>query len=247
MIEIKSENELKLIYEAGRIVKLILEELKSLATPGITTARLEQKAQEIIKKFNARSAFLGYRGFPGVICTSLNEEVVHGIPGKRTLVSGDILSIDVGVEKNGYYADSALTIPVGDKVSKKALSLIEVTEKALYLGIQKAVESNRLFDISNAIQNLAESHGYGVVRQFVGHGIGKNLHEDPEIPNFGRQSTGPRLKNGMVLAIEPMINEGGYEVEILDDGWTAVTKDRLLSAHFEHTIAVTEGEARILT
>lgn len=247
MIDIKSENELKLISEAGKIVNLILKELKAGARPGVTTADLERKAVEIIKKFDARSAFQGYRGFPGVICTSLNEQVVHGIPGNTRLSSGDILSIDVGIEKNGYYADSALTVPIGDKVSEKALSLIDVTEKALRLGIEKAVEGNRLFDISNAIQEFAESHGYGVVREFVGHGIGKSLHEDPEVPNFGRQGTGPRLKRGMVLAIEPMINEGGYEVEVLSDGWTAVTKDRKLSAHFEHTIAITEGEARILT
>ena len=172
---------------------------------------------------------------------------MHGIPGNTRLSPGDILSIDVGVEKNGYYADSAITIPVGDKVSGNALSLIEITEKALRVGIEKAVEGNRLFDISNAIQELAESHGYGVVREFVGHGIGKNLHEEPEVPNFGRRDTGPRLKSGMVLAIEPMINEGGYEVEVLSDGWTTVTKDRLLSAHFEHTIAITKGEASILT
>ncbi len=247
MIDIKSENELKLISEAGKIVKLIMEELKAAARPGVTTADLERNAVEIIKKSKARSAFQGYRGFPGAICTSLNEQVVHGIPGNTRLSPGDILSIDVGVEKNGYYADSAITIPIGDKVSGNALSLIEVTEKALRLGIEKAVEGNRLFDISNAIQELAESHGYGVVREFVGHGIGKSLHEDPEVPNFGRQNTGPRLKSGMVLAIEPMINEGGYEVEVLSDGWTAVTKDRLLSAHFEHTIVITGGEASILT
>ena len=201
MIDIKSENELRLISEAGKIVKLILEELKAAAMPGVTTADLERNAVEIIKKSKARSAFQGYRGFPGVICTSLNEQVVHGIPGNTRLSPGDILSIDVGVEKNGYYADSAITIPVGDKVSGNALSLIEITEKALRVGIEKAVEGNRLFDISNAIQELAESHGYGVVREFVGHGIGKNLHEDPEVPNFGRQNTGPRLKSGMVLAI----------------------------------------------
>jgi methionyl aminopeptidase len=247
MIDIKSENELEFISEAGKIVKLILEELKAAARPGVTTADLERNAVEIIKKSKARSAFQGYRGFPGAICTSLNEQVVHGIPGNTRLSPGDILSIDVGVEKNGYYADSAITIPIGDKVSDKALSLIEVTEKALRCGIEKAVEGNRLFDISNAIQELAESHGYGVVREFVGHGIGKNLHEDPEVPNFGRQNTGPRLKSGMVLAIEPMINEGTYEIEVLSDGWTAVTKDRLLSAHFEHTIAITGGEASILT
>jgi len=247
MIDIKSENELKLISEAGKIVKLILEELKYGVRPGVTTADLEKKAAEIIKKNNARSAFQGYRGFPGVICTSLNEQVVHGIPGDVTLAPGDILSIDVGIEKNGYYADSAITVPVGDRVSERARALVEITEKALYSGIEKAVEGNRLFDISNAIQKFAESHGYGVVRGFVGHGIGKNLHEDPEVPNFGKQGTGPRLKSGMVLAIEPMINEGGYEVEVLSDGWTAVTRDRKLSAHFEHTIAVTNGEARILT
>jgi len=247
MIEIKSENELRLIAEAGKIVNLILEELKSGAMPGVTTADLEKKASEIIKKSGARSAFLGYRGFPGVICVSLNEQVVHGIPGSTKLSDGDILSIDVGVEKNGYYADSAITVPIGDRVSKSALSLIDVTEKALYLGIEKAVEGNRLFDISSAVQRKAESHGYGVVREFVGHGIGRNLHEDPEIPNYGRQNTGPRLKSGMVLAIEPMINQGGCEVEVLNDGWTAVTKDRSLSAHFEHTVAVTEGKPKILT
>ena len=247
MIDIKSENELRLISEAGKIVKLILEELKAAAMPGVTTADLERNAAEIIKKSKARSAFQGYRGFPGVICTSLNEQVVHGIPGNTRLSPGDILSIDVGVEKNGYYADSAITVAIGDKVSGKALSLIEVTEKALRLGIEKAVEGNRLFDISNAIQELAESHGYGVVREFVGHGVGKSLHEDPEVPNFGRRNTGPRLKSGMVLAIEPMINEGGYEVEVLSDGWTAVTKDRLLSAHFEHTIAITEHGPKVLT
>lgn len=247
MIDLKSENELKLIFEAGKVVKLILEELKNAAKPGKTTADLERKAAEIIKKHNVRSAFHGYRGFPGVICTSLNEQVVHGIPGNTVLSSGDILSIDVGIEKDGYYADSAITIPIGDRVSDKARSLLETTEKALYLGIEKAVEGNRLFDISSAIQNLAESRGYGIVRVFVGHGIGRNLHEEPEVPNFGRQGTGLRLKSGMVLAIEPMINEGTHEVEILSDGWTAVTKDRKLSAHFEHTVAITSGEARILT
>jgi len=247
MIDIKSENELRLISEAGKIVKLILEEIRNAARPGITTADLERKAAEIIKETKSRSAFYGYKGFPGVICTSLNEQVVHGIPGNVPLSSGDILSVDAGVEKDGYYADSAITIAVGDKVEKEARSLIEVTEKALYLGIEKAVEGNRLFDISNAIQELAESSGYGVVRSFVGHGIGKNLHEEPEIPNFGKPGTGPRLKNGMVLAIEPMINKGGYEVEILSDGWTAVTKDRSLSAHFEHTVAITNNGPKILT
>jgi len=247
MIDIKSENELRLISEAGKIVKLVLEELKYAARPGATTADLEKKAEDIIKKSGARSAFKGYRGFPGAICTSLNEQVVHGIPGDIRLSPGDILSIDVGVEKNSYYADSAITVPVGDKISENALKLIEVTKKALRLGIEQAIEGNRLFDISSAIQRLAESHGYGVVKQFVGHGIGKSLHEEPEVPNYGKQGQGPRLKSGMVLAIEPMINEGAYEVDILSDGWTAVTKDRKLSAHFEHTIAITDREAKILT
>lgn len=247
MIDIKSENELRLISEAGRVVRLILEELKYAARPGITTASLAEKAEEIIKKCNSRSAFKGYRGYPGIICTSLNEQVVHGIPGEKRLSSGDILSIDVGIEKDGYFADSAITIPIGDKVSENAARLIDITEKSLYMGIEKAVEGNRLFDISNAVQQFSESHGYGVVRDFVGHGIGKSLHEEPEVPNWGKQGTGPRLKNGMVLAIEPMINEGGYEVEVLPDGWTAVTKDRSLSAHFEHTIAITEHGPKVLT
>ena len=172
---------------------------------------------------------------------------MHGIPGKARLLEGDILSIDVGIEKSGYFADGAVTIPIGENIPERVLNLIKVTEKALYLGIEKAVEGNRLFDISYAVQNIAESNGYSVVRDFVGHGIGKSLHEDPEIPNFGKSGTGPRLAKGMTLAIEPMINEGGYEVEILEDGWTAVTKDRKLSSHFEHTVAVSDGEARILT
>lgn len=247
MIDIKSEHELELIAEAGKVVRVILEELRHIARPGILTAELGRTAEELMKRFNARSAFQGYRGFPGVICTSVNEQVVHGIPGKTRLLEGDILSIDVGIEKSGYFADGAITIPIGKRISENALTLIRITEKALYLGIGKAVEGNRLFDISYAIQEIAESHGYGVVRDFIGHGIGKSLHEEPDIPNFGKPGTGPRLRKGMVLAIEPMINEGGYEIEVLGDKWTAVTKDRKLSAHFEHTVAVTDGEARILT
>ena len=247
MIEIKSDSEVELISEAGKVVRLILEELKRAVRPGVLTSDLEAKAKQIIKECGAKSAFYGYRGFPGIICTSLNEQVVHGIPGDTKLSLGDILSIDVGIEKNSYYADSAITVAIGDKISEKAQALIEVTRQALYLGIEKAIEGNRLFDISSVIQKFSESHGYGVVRSFVGHGIGRNLHEDPEVPNFGIQGSGPRLKRGMVLAIEPMINEGTYEVEILDDGWTAVTKDRKLSAHFEHTIVITDGKPRILT
>ena len=247
MIEIKSEAEIALVEAAGKIVRVVLQEIKKIARSGMTTGGLGKKADEIIKGFGARPAFKGYRGFPGSICTSINEQVVHGIPGKTMLERGDILSIDVGVEKDGFYADAAITIEVEDSASNKARELINATEKALYAGIEKAIEGNRLFDISHAIQQYAEGCGFSVVRDFVGHGIGRKMHEEPEIPNFGKPSTGPRLKKGMVLAIEPMINEGTYEVEILGDGWTAVTRDRKLSAHFEHTVCVTDRGPRILT
>lgn len=247
MIEIKSEREIGLIEAVGKVVKVVLEEIKHIARPGAATGALDLKADEIIRNFKARSAFKGYRGFPGNICTSVNEEIVHGIPGKRILKSGDILSIDVGVEKNGFYADAAITIEIGNSVSGEARDLIRVAGEALHLGIEKAVEGNRLFDISCAVQQHAEAHSYSVVRDFVGHGIGRKMHEPPEIPNFGKPGTGPRLKKGMVLALEPMINLGCYEIEILDDGWTAVTKDRSLSAHFEHTVCVGDKEPRILT
>ncbi len=247
MIEIKSESEIALIEEAGGIVKKVIDEIKKIARPSATTAKLDKKAEEVIKDFGARSAFKGYRGFPGNICTSLNEQVVHGIPGKTMLKSGDILSIDVGVEKSGFFADAAVTIEIGGSVSDKAMDLIRITKKALELAIEKAVEGKRLFDVSFAIQQYVEARGYSVVRDFVGHGIGRSMHEEPEIPNFGKPDTGPRLKKGMVLAIEPMVNEGGYGVEILDDGWTAVTRDRKLSAHFEHTVYVRDGESRVLT
>lgn len=247
MIEIKSESEISLIREAGRIVRIVLEETSGIARPGITTGGLDTKAEEIIRKFKARSAFKGYRGFPGNICTSINEQVVHGIPGSVKLRDGDILSIDVGVEKNGFYADAAVTVGIGDEVSRTASDLIKTTEEALKAGIEKAVEGNRLFDISHAIQAYAEARGYSVVRDFVGHGIGRDMHEDPEIPNFGKPDAGPRLKSGMVLAIEPMVNEGKYEVDILSDGWTAVTRDKKLSAHFEHTVCVADKGAKILT
>ncbi|NQT75520.1 MAG: type I methionyl aminopeptidase [Candidatus Omnitrophica bacterium] len=246
MIEIKSETELALIEEAGRIVNKVIDEIKKIARPGTTTLELDTRAEEVIKGLGARSAFKGYKGFPGTICASLNEQVVHGIPGKRMLMPGDILSIDVGVEKAGYFGDAACTIGIGEEISDKAKDLIDATKKSLEAGMAKAVEGNRLFDISHAIQQYVEGRGYSVVRDFVGHGIGKSMHEEPEIPNFGKPGTGPRLKKGMVLAIEPMVNEGRCEVEILDDGWTAVTKDRKLSAHFEHTICVTDKGPRIL-
>lgn len=246
MIEIKSETELALIEEAGRIVNKVIDEIKKIARPGTTTLELDTRAEEVIKGFDARSAFKGYKGFPGNICASLNEQVVHGIPGKRKLRPGDILSIDVGVEKAGYFGDAACTIGIGDSISDKAKDLIDATKKSLEVGIAKAVEGNRLFDISHAIQQYVEGRGYSVVRDFVGHGIGRSMHEEPEIPNFGKPGTGPRLKKGMVLAIEPMVNEGRCEVEILDDGWAAVTRDRKLSAHFEHTVCVTDKKPKVL-
>lgn len=247
MIEIKTEREIALIEEAGQVVKKILEEIRKIVKPDVTTQELDKRTEILLKEFNAISAFKGYRSFPANICTSINEQVVHGIPGKRKLKSGDILSIDVGAKKNGFYADSAVTIKVGDMISEEAANLISVTKEALSLGIEKAVEGNRLFDISHAIQQYVEDSGCSIVRSFVGHGIGKKMHEEPEIPNFGKPGIGPRLKKGMVLAIEPMVNEGLYDVETLEDGWTTVTKDRKLSAHFEHTVCVTKEKPRILT
>ncbi len=247
MIEIKTEREIRLMEEAGRIVRAVLSGLRKMVVPGVTTAELDRKAEEMIRAHGAVPAFKGYRGFPANICTSINEQIVHGIPGSVRLRKGDILSIDVGVEKDGYYGDAAITVEVGDMVAAKARQLIRVTKEALRIGIEKAKEGNRLFDISNAIQIHVETCGYSVVRDFVGHGIGKEMHEEPEIPNFGRAETGPRLRKGMTLAIEPMVNEGRYDIEILDNRWTAVTKDGKLSAHFEHTICVTEGDPRILT
>jgi len=247
MIEIKSEREIALIGETGKAVNLVLEEVKKAAQPGVTTETLNKKAEELIRDFKARPAFKGYRDFPKSICTSINEQVVHGIPGKTRLEAGNILSIDVGVFKNGFYADAAITIEIGNSVPENAKDLIKAAKEALQAGIKKAVEGNRLFDISHAIQKFVEGRGYSVVRDFVGHGIGRRMHEDPEIPNFGKPDTGPRLKKGMVFAIEPMVNEGGYEIEILDDRWTAVTRDRKLSAHFEHTVCVTSEAPKVLT
>ncbi|MFC1667220.1 type I methionyl aminopeptidase [Candidatus Omnitrophota bacterium] len=247
MIEIKSEREIAFIEEAGRVVKAVFREIKKAVAPGVTTGELDKKAAETIRGLDARSAFKGYKGFPGNICTSINEQVVHGIPGNTKLRSGDILSVDVGVEKNGFYADAAITIELKNSVRENAKDLIMVTKDALRLGIEKAIEGNRLFDVSYAIQQYVENSGYSIVRDFVGHGIGRKMHEEPEIPNFGKPDTGPRLRRGMVLAIEPMVNEGTHEVEIVGDGWTALTRDRKLSAHFEHTVCVTDKEARILT
>ena len=246
MIELKSEREVSLIKEASSIVAEVIHYTRPMVVPGVTTLKLNDSARELILKLGGIPAFKGYRGFPGDICTSINEEVVHGIPGKRRLKDGDILSLDIGVKFGGYYGDAAVTIPVGN-VSKEAKRLLEVTEEALYIGIGSARQGMRLSDLSHAIQTHAEKNGFSVVREFVGHGIGAKMHEEPQIPNFGEPNHGPRLKNGMVLAIEPMINAGGLEVEILRDGWTAITKDRRLSAHFEHTVLITDKEPEILT
>ncbi len=246
MIILKSQEEIDKMAEACLIVAMTLDYLKDMVKPGITTKDIERSADNFIRSNNAVSAFKGYRGYPASICTSVNSEVIHGIPSQRVLEEGDILGIDLGVYKNGFYGDAAHTFPVG-KIHKDAERLLKVTEESLYLGIKNAREGNRVSDISCSVQNYAESNGFSVVRAFVGHGIGRNLHEDPQVPNFGIPGRGPRLKAGMTLAIEPMVNDGGHEVMILDDQWTAVTMDGGLSAHFEHTILVTPDEPKILT
>jgi methionyl aminopeptidase len=246
MIIIKSSREIEQLKRSNVIVAEVFQKLKKVIAPGITTMELDQIAEEIILSKGATPAFKGYRGFPATLCISINEEVVHGIPSQRRLKEGDIVSIDVGTNLDGYFGDGAITLPVGE-VDRAAQRLLEVTERALYIGIEKAKVGNRLFDISYAIQTWVESHGFSVVRDFVGHGIGMDLHEEPQIPNFGSPHQGPRLERGMVFALEPMVNEGTYEVKILSDGWTVVTADGKRSAHFEHTIAITDGGAEILS
>jgi len=246
MIALRSKGELAEIGRAGKILATTLEKLKKYAKPGVQTKELDEVAREEIVKRNGYPAFKGYKGFPGNICVSLNETVVHGIPSDRKLQDGDIVSIDVGVRFRDYYADGAITVGVG-QIGETAARLIEVTRRALYIGIKNAEAGRHLTDVSHAIQQFVEEHKFSVVRALVGHGIGKNIHEEPEIPNFGRPGMGPILEPGMVLAIEPMVNAGTFEVETLDDGWSVVTKDRKLSAHFEHTIAVTAKGPEILT
>jgi len=246
MIIIKSPREIEQLKRSNAIVAEVFEKLKRMIAPGITTKELDQVAEEYILSKGGRPAFKGYRGFPATLCISINEEVVHGIPGQRRLKEGDIVSIDGGVNFGGYFGDSAITLPVGE-VDPESKRLLEVTEKALTLGIEKAKIGNRLFDISYAIQRWVESRGFSVVRDFVGHGIGKDLHEEPQIPNFGSPHQGPRLEKGMVFALEPMVNEGTYEVRVLSDGWTVVTADGKRSAHFEHTISITDDGAEILS
>jgi len=246
MVILKSPREIEKIRRSNQMVAEILDELSRRIAPGVDTLTLDRIAEDLAAKKKAKPAFKGYRGFPFSLCASVNEQVVHGFPNRTPLEEGDILSMDFGIYHDGYYGDSAITVAVG-KIGEDVAQLLEVTRAALYKGIDQAVPGKRLSDISHEIQNHVEAAGYSVVRKFVGHGIGKDLHEDPQIPNYGKPGLGVRLQPGMVMAIEPMVNMGGYEVETLDDGWTAVTKDRSLSAHFEHTIAVTNEGPVVLS
>ena len=246
LIVLKSAEEIEKMAYAGSIVGEVLESIKGMIQSGLTTKEIELFADGRIRALGGKPAFKGYRGYPASICTSVNDEVVHGIPSSRKLKDGDIISIDLGVYYDGFYGDAAITAPVG-KIDSETEALLRITEEALNLGIENAVEGNRVFDISFAIQSHAEKNGLSVVRTFVGHGIGRELHEEPQIPNYGVPGKGPRLKEGMTLAIEPMVNAGTYEVRVLGDGWTAVTTDGKKSAHFEHTVLVTSGKPEILT
>jgi len=246
MHELKNGTEIEYIRQSCRIVAELLLYLRDIVKPGVTTKWLDEQAELYVQKRGALPAFKNYNGFPSSICTSINEEVIHGIPGYYRLQEGDILSIDVGVNKAGYFGDAAVTIPIG-QISPEKTKLLETTEHSLYEGIRGAVHRNHVSDISRAIQDVVERAGFSVVRDFVGHGVGKKLHEEPPIPNYKTPGRGPLLLEGMTLAIEPMVNMGTYEVVIKEDNWTVVTKDGKPSAHFEHTILVREGEAEILT
>lgn len=246
MIVLKSPREIETMRTACRIVAEILLILADHVKPGITTTELDEIAIRETAKHKAKSAFKGYSDYPSSLCCSPNQQVVHGIPNRDPLKSGDILSLDFGVFYNGYYGDAAITLPVG-RIDERARNLLSVTEQSLYKGIEKAIPGNRLFDISFAIQSYVEEFGYSVVRDFVGHGIGKHLHEEPQIPNYGKAGHGVALKPGMVFAIEPMVNEKSHEVKVFSDGWTVETVDGGLSAHFEHTVAITENGPDILT
>jgi methionyl aminopeptidase len=247
MIILKTPAEIEVMAEASRVVAEALEIIRKAVRPGISTDELDRIAEEAIRARGAIPAFKGYRSYPKTLCASVNEQVVHGIPSKRKLKDGDIIGLDLGAIVGGFYGDSAVTVAVG-RVSEGTTKLVQVTEEALYLGIKQAVVGNRLTDISHAVQRHVESAGYSVVTEFVGHGIGRQLHEEPQVPNYGKPGQGPRLQPGMVLAIEPMVNMGGSAVRVLEDRWTAVTADGSLSAHFEHTIAIQpSGPARILS
>ncbi len=251
MILIKSKKEIDYIRESCKILAETLQLLKSNVKAGITTLELDKIAEDYIRSNNALPAFKGYSqggapGFPGSICSSVDDEVVHGIPGNRILKNGEIISIDIGVLKNNFYGDAALTVPVGE-ISSEKKKLIDITEKSLYLGIEQAVSGNRVHDISNAVQTFVEANGFSIVRDLCGHGVGRFLHEDPSIPNFGKKGTGPKLKDGMTLAIEPMVNAGRFDVLTAKDGWTISTADGSTSAHFEHTILVNGNTPEILS
>ncbi|WP_315118750.1 type I methionyl aminopeptidase [uncultured Clostridium sp.] len=247
MIILKNNIEIEYMRQAGKVVAETLAKLEEVVKPGISTAELDRIAEELIVKRGAKPSFKGYYGFPASICASVNNEVVHGIPSRdRVLQEGDIISVDCGAILNGYHGDAARTLPVG-KVSEEAEKLINVTKDSFFKGVEKAMVGNRLTDISFAIQQYVESFGYSVVRDYVGHGIGRDMHEEPEIPNFGRAGRGPKLMNGIVLAIEPMVNIGDYHVDVKPDNWTVVTKDDSLSAHYENTVAVLNNGPEILT
>ncbi len=243
---VKTEEEIELMRESSRLVAGTLEMLRQMIAPGVKTCDLDRAAEDFIKSHDAIPAFKGYRGFPANICTSVNSEVVHGIPGSRELEEGDIISIDVGVLKGGYYGDGAATFPVGS-IDEEAERLLEVTRNALMAGVAAAKDGNHIVDISQAVQSVVEKEGFSVVTDLVGHGIGQQMHEEPQVPNFVVPGRSPLLKSGMTLAIEPMVNAGGSEVVVRGDGWTFVTKDGRLSAHFEHTVVVRDDGAEILT
>ncbi|MDD8020856.1 MAG: type I methionyl aminopeptidase [Acidobacteriota bacterium] len=246
MIVYKSEAEIAIMKESGRRVGRILAELKEMVKPGIETKELDRYAEKRTLEFGATPAFKGYNGYPASLCVSINEEIVHGIPSNRRLQSGDLVSLDFGVIYGGFYGDAAVTVPVG-QVSEEARKLMEIAEKSFYCGLEQVKEGHHLSDISAAIQEEVERSGFSVIRDFVGHGIGRELHEGPQIPNFGLPGHGPRLKKGMTLAIEPMIAAGHWETAVLSNNWTAVTRDGSLAAHFEHSVALTEAGAEILT
>ena len=246
MLILKTRAEIEQMKVSSKIAAEVLKKIEKEIVPGVTTGELDKIVESLINERGGKPSFKGYRGYPASICASINEEVVHGIPGAKKIKDGDLLKVDIGVFKEGFHGDVTITYAVG-KISPETKKLKDITEKALYAGISKVVEGNRIGDISSAVQQCAESNGFTVVREFTGHGIGRNLHEDPQVTNFGRQGTGIRLKEGMVFCIEPMLNAGCADVEVLKDRWTVVTKDRKLSAHYEHTIAVVNGKAEILT
>jgi len=246
-VDLKTPAELSVMRDASRIVSEILDELERAVAPGVSTWDLDHLAEELIAKKGAEPAFKGYRGFPAVLCASINEEVVHGIPSKkRVLQKGDLMKLDFGVRYQGFFGDAARTVPVGE-ISPEAQALVTATREALYKGIEQMVPGNRVGDVSFAVEAHVEARGYSVVRDFVGHGIGKALHEEPQVPNYGEAGAGRKLRPGMVLAVEPMVNAGTWKVRLLDDDWTVVTLDKRLSAHWEHTVAITENGPEILS